>query len=64
MDGIVAQMVRNLGKIHFPVPDQPFCGIHSHQGKIVNDSVASIIPENLLQKGASDQIVPAYLGNG
>ena len=48
VDGIVAQIIGNLGKIHLPFPDQAFGGIDFHQGKIIDDPIACIIPEKLL----------------
>lgn len=63
MNGIIAQMICNLGKIHFAIPDQPFGSIDFHQGKIVDDPIARIVAENLLQKGTVNQVVLADLGN-
>ena len=48
MDGIVTQVFRNLGKIHLTAADELLGGVDFHQGKVINNTIARIITENLL----------------
>ena len=59
MDGIIAQRICNLGKIHLFITDKLLGCINLHQRKIVDNTTASIVSEQLLQQRTPYQIVPA-----
>lgn len=60
MEGAVAQLFGDLGKVPLSVTDKLFGGIDFHQQEIIDDPAAGIIGEQFLQLGASKKVIPAY----
>ena len=61
VDGGVAQLFGDLGEIVVVVPDHLFGGVDLQCGEILDDALAAFVTEDLLELGASDQVVPADL---
>ena len=64
MNGCIADEIGYLGKVVVVFPNQLFGKFYFQAGEIVNDPALVIFPEQLLQLGTPDEIVPADTVNG
>lgn len=64
MNGGITQPIRYLCKIQLVVPYHLLSGIDLHPGEEFDHSAALGVPEQLLELGASYQVIFAYFING